>query len=57
MMLRSWVLRLPVLRGIGSRIAIARYAVESQGVTLSAEGKVGSGSTFTMRLPARPRAL
>jgi two-component system phosphate regulon sensor histidine kinase PhoR len=38
--------------GTGLGLAIARHAVESQGGTLTVESQVGSGSTFTIRLPS-----
>ncbi len=38
--------------GTGLGLAIARHAVESQGGTLTVDSTIGSGSTFTIRLPA-----
>lgn len=38
--------------GTGLGLSIARHAIESQGGTLTVESHVGSGSTFTIRLPA-----
>jgi len=38
--------------GTGLGLAIARHAVESQGGTISVESKLGTGSTFTITLPA-----
>jgi two-component system phosphate regulon sensor histidine kinase PhoR len=37
--------------GTGLGLAIARHAIESQGGTLAVRSKVGSGSTFSIRLP------
>lgn len=37
--------------GTGLGLAIARHAVESQGGVLTAQSRVGSGSTFTIRIP------
>jgi two-component system phosphate regulon sensor histidine kinase PhoR len=38
--------------GTGLGLAIARHAVESQGGTISVASKLGTGSTFTITLPA-----
>ena len=38
--------------GTGLGLAIARHAIESQGGSLSVTSKLGSGSTFTILLPA-----
>lgn len=38
--------------GTGLGLAIARHAIESQGGTLSVTSKLGSGSTFSIRVPA-----
>ena len=38
-------------RGSGQGLAIARAVVEKHGGTLAFETRVGSGTTFTMRLP------
>ena len=38
--------------GTGLGLAIARHAVESQGGTISVSSKLGTGSTFTITLPA-----
>ena len=42
--------------GSGLGLAIARHAIESQGGSLTVESKLGSGSTFTIRLPAPGKA-
>ena len=41
--------------GTGLGLAIAKHSIESLGGTLTVESKVGSGSTFTIRVPAEPK--
>jgi PAS domain S-box-containing protein len=42
------------IRGTGLGLFLARQVIEGHGGTLVAESVPGSGSTFTVRLPARP---
>jgi two-component system phosphate regulon sensor histidine kinase PhoR len=37
--------------GTGLGLSIVKHAIESQGGTISVSSKIGSGSTFTIRLP------
>ena len=39
--------------GTGLGLAIVKHAVESQGGTIQVTSVLGSGTTFTMRLPSR----
>ena len=42
--------------GSGLGLAIVRQLTEAHGGTVTAESTIGAGSTFTLRLPASPRA-
>lgn len=44
------------LRGTGLGLAIARRIAEAHGGSLDAESQLGTGSTFTLRLPLEPPA-
>jgi two-component system phosphate regulon sensor histidine kinase PhoR len=37
--------------GTGLGLSIVKHAIESQGGTISVHSRIGSGSTFTIRLP------
>jgi two-component system phosphate regulon sensor histidine kinase PhoR len=37
--------------GTGLGLSIVKHAIESQGGTISVSSRIGSGSTFTIRLP------
>ncbi len=47
----------PEHRGSGLGLAITEYWVSLHGGQIEVESKVGEGSKFTVRLPARPRKL
>jgi len=44
-------------RGLGLGLSLVRAYVEAQGGTVAVDSRVGNGSTFTLRLPAKFRGL